>query len=194
MNCPELEVFLAAAETLSFSEAAKHLHLSQPTVSHNIQVLEHELGVTLFDRSSSGLRLTDAGRLLLPRARKLVRDSVEIRELISSVQETIAGRLRIVCSTISGKYLVPQLAARFHLRYPAVSVKILSCSQATVIPQLLDDEAGLDVSGLANPNRLDQRLSQQGGKSAVMLAPAPSLLSPAGRQAMTMAFSQDPGE
>lgn len=145
IDLSRLEVFLAAAESLSFSEAAKHLHLSQPTVSHNIQMLEHQLGVTLFDRSSSGLRLTDAGRLLLPRARKLVRDSVDIRELISSVQETIAGSLRIACSTTSGKYLLPQLAARFHLRYPGVAVKILSCSQATVIPQLLDDEAGLGV-------------------------------------------------
>jgi DNA-binding transcriptional LysR family regulator len=140
-----LEVFLAAAESLSFSDAAKHLHLSQPTISHTIQVLERELGVTLFDRSSSPLHLTDAGRLLLPRARKLVHDSVEIRELISSVQETVVGSVRIACSTTSGKYLLPQLAARFHLRYPGVSVKILSCSQTTVIPQLLDDEAGLGV-------------------------------------------------
>jgi DNA-binding transcriptional LysR family regulator len=52
--------------TSNISEAAKQIHLSQPTVSHQIKLLEQELGVTLFIRSSTGLKLTDAGRLMLP--------------------------------------------------------------------------------------------------------------------------------
>jgi DNA-binding transcriptional LysR family regulator len=140
-----LEIFLHAAEDLSFSEAAKNVHLSQPTVSHHIHMLEHDLGVTLFDRSSSGLRLTEAGRLLLPWARKLIRESTEMQEMMSSLQSKIVGSLRIACSTTTGKYLLPQLAARFHNRHPGVRIAILSCAQANVIPRLLKEEANLGV-------------------------------------------------
>jgi DNA-binding transcriptional LysR family regulator len=67
-----LKSFLYAAEHLSFSEAAKHLHLAQPTISHHIKTLEREMGSELFERSGSGLSLTEAGRLLVPWARKLI--------------------------------------------------------------------------------------------------------------------------
>jgi DNA-binding transcriptional LysR family regulator len=140
-----LEIFLSAAESLSFSEAAKHLHLTQPTISHHVQMLEHDLGATLFDRSSSGLRLTEAGQILLPWARKLVRESIEMQEMMASLQNRIAGFLRIACSTTTGKYLLPQLAARFHNRHPGVRITILACTQANVIPRLLEEEANLGV-------------------------------------------------
>jgi DNA-binding transcriptional LysR family regulator len=140
-----LEIFLYAAESLSFSEAAKHLHLTQPTISHHVHMLERDLGATLFDRSSSGLRLTEAGQMLLPWARKLVRESIEMQEMMSSLQNSIAGFLRIACSTTTGKYLLPQLAARFHNRHPGVRIIILSCTQVNVIPRLLEEEANLGV-------------------------------------------------
>ena len=62
----KLETFIHAAESLSFSEAAKRLNLTQPTVSYHVKTLEKELGVTLFERSGSRLQLTEAGRSLLP--------------------------------------------------------------------------------------------------------------------------------
>jgi len=66
IDIQKVESFLCAAENASISEAAKHLHLSQPTVSHQIKMLEQELGEMLFIRSNAGLKLTDAGRLMLP--------------------------------------------------------------------------------------------------------------------------------
>lgn len=141
----KLEIFVEASESLSFSEAGKHLHLTQPTVSHHMQMLEHELGVMLFERSGAGLRLTEAGQLLLPWARKLLRESIEMQGMMASLQNKIAASMRIACSTTSGKYLLPQLAARFHKRYPGVRVSILACTQDTVIPQLEDEEANLGV-------------------------------------------------
>jgi DNA-binding transcriptional LysR family regulator len=140
-----LKVFIYAAETLSFSEAAKHLHLTQPTISHHIKVLERDLGVILFERSGSGLHLTEAGYLLLPWAHKLIHQSAEMQDMMASLQEKIVGHLRIACSTTSGKYLLPQLAARFHQRHPWVKVTILSCTPEHVVPQLLEDEANLGV-------------------------------------------------
>jgi DNA-binding transcriptional LysR family regulator len=140
-----LEIFLQAAESLSFSEAAKLLHLTQPTVSHHIQALEQDLGLTLFERSGSGLHLTEAGQLLLPWARKLIRESTELQDMMTSLQNRIVGSLRIACSTTSGKYLLPLLAARFHERHPGIKFTILSCTQANVIPRLLGEEASLGV-------------------------------------------------
>ncbi len=141
----KLKSFLHAAENLSFSEAAKQLHLSQPTVSHHIKSLEQELNVELFTRSGSNIRLTEAGRLLLPWAHKLIRQSIEMQEMMASLQQKIVGHLRVACSTTAGKYILPLLAARFCQRYPGIRVSILTCTPEYVVPRLLEKEANLGV-------------------------------------------------
>lgn len=140
-----LQTFILAAEYLSFSEAAKQLHLSQPTVSHHIKILEKDLGTELFDRSSSTLKLTEGGRLLLPWAQKLVHQALEVRDLMNSLDDKIVGRLRVACSTTAGKYILPQLAARFSQRYPGIQVSILACQPEDIMLRLLEDEANLGV-------------------------------------------------
>lgn len=70
MNEEQLETFLAVAETRSFSDAASRLFISQPTVTHRINMLEADLGVMLFDRNRRTVRLTAEGQLLLPLAQK----------------------------------------------------------------------------------------------------------------------------
>ncbi len=140
-----LETFLNAAEQLSFSEAARRMHLSQPTVSHHIKMLEQELGVKLFERMGSGLMLTEGGRLLMPLAQKVVRDSIELEEMMDALKEGIAGSLRIACSTTAGKYILPQMAARFSQRYQGVQVTVLRCAPVKVISNMLDAEANLGV-------------------------------------------------
>jgi DNA-binding transcriptional LysR family regulator len=141
----KLETFIRAAESLSFSEAAKQLNLAQPTVSYHIKALEKELGVTLFRRTGSGLQLTEAGRLLLPWSRKLLNQSNEMQEMLSALQDGAVGHLRIACSTTAGKYLLPQLAARFCQRYPGIQVRILRCTSGDVAPHLLENEANIGV-------------------------------------------------
>jgi DNA-binding transcriptional LysR family regulator len=145
IDLTKLNSFLHAAENLSFSEAAKHLHLTQPTISHHIKALERDLGVELFIRSGSNLKLTEAGRLLLPRARKLFRQSIETQEVMASLQHKIAGHLRIACSTTAGKYVLPLLAARFCEGYPGIQVSILTCTPEHIVPRLLDEEVNLGV-------------------------------------------------
>lgn len=141
----KLEAFIYAADNLSFSAAAKHLQLTQPTISHRIKMLENELGVPLFARSGHSLSLTEAGRLLLPRAHKLIHQALETQEIIVSLQDKIMGNLRVACSTTAGKYVLPQLAARFCQRYPGIHVSILACTPHHVIPRLLEGEANLAV-------------------------------------------------
>ena len=145
MDLQRLESFLLAAENLSFSEAAKRLHITQPTISHHMKMLEAELGVELFDRSGVKLRLTEAGRSLLPWARRLIQDSKELKEMASSLHDGVVGHLRIACSTTAGKYILPQLAARFSKRHPWVRVSILACTPDRAIPQVLEGEANLAV-------------------------------------------------
>ncbi len=141
----KLETFIYAAEHLSFSEAAKQLNLTQPTVSYHVKSLEQELGVALFQRSGSRLQLTEAGRLMIPWARKLFTQSNEMQEIVSALKDGVVGHLRIACSTTAGKYLLPQLAARFCKRYPGIRVSILRCVSGDVAPHLLDNEANLGV-------------------------------------------------
>jgi DNA-binding transcriptional LysR family regulator len=145
IDIQKIETFLAAAEKLSLSEAAKQLHLSQPTVSHQIKVLEKELDVTLFIRSNTGLQLTEAGRLLLPWARRLLHDTSNLKEMMSSLQGDIMGELRIACSTTTGKYILPQMAARFCQQYPGIKVRILACGPEQAALDLLDGEAHIGV-------------------------------------------------
>jgi DNA-binding transcriptional LysR family regulator len=145
IDIQKIETFLCAAEKSNISEAAKQLHLSQPTVSHQIKLLEQELGVSLFTRSNTGLRLTDAGRLLLPWARRLLHDTNDLKEMMSSLQNEIVGELHISCSTTAGKYILPQLAARFCNRFPGIKVSILACGPEHAALDLLEGEAHIGV-------------------------------------------------
>ncbi|MGD8402938.1 MAG: selenium metabolism-associated LysR family transcriptional regulator [Anaerolineales bacterium] len=145
VDIQKIETFLRAAENSSLSEAAKQLHLSQPTVSHHIKTLEQELDVTLFHRSNMGLQLTEAGRLLLPWARRLMHDTNDLKEMMSSLQGDIVGELRIACSTTAGKYILPQMAARFSQQYPGIHIRILACGPEQAALNLLDGEAHLGV-------------------------------------------------
>jgi DNA-binding transcriptional LysR family regulator len=140
-----IETFLHAAENLNFSEAGRILHLTQPTVSHHIKNLEQDLGIELFERRGTAIKLTEAGRLLVPWARKIVRNSIEMQEIMESMKEGLAGNLAIACSTTAGKYVLPQLAARFSLRHPKIQTTLLRCSPETVIPNMLSGDANLGV-------------------------------------------------
>jgi len=145
IDVTRLKAFIYAAESLNFTEAATQMHLTQPTVSHHIKTLEKALGVELFARSGHALKLTEAGRLLLPYAHKLVHQVGEVQEMMVSLQQKIVGHLRIACSTTAGRYILPQLAARFCQRFPGIQVTILSCIPQHVVPRLLEGEANLAV-------------------------------------------------
>ncbi|MBK8783795.1 MAG: LysR family transcriptional regulator [Anaerolineales bacterium] len=145
MDIRKIEIFLSAAETSSLSEAAKQLHLSQPALSHQIKLLEEELEVKLFTRSSTGLKLTDAGQLLMPWARRIIHDTNDMKNMMSSLQNILVGDLRIACSSSSGKYILPVILARFCKRSPSIQAHILACRPRSAITWLLDGEAHLGI-------------------------------------------------
>ena len=81
----------------------------------------------------------------MPWARRMLRDSIEMQEMMESLKQGLAGNLQIACSTTAGKYVLPQLAARFSLRHPNIQTRLLRCTPGTVVPNLLDREANLGV-------------------------------------------------
>lgn len=140
LDAHQLNVFLIAAETLNFTEAAQRLHMSQPSVSQHIQSLEQQFGLTLFNRAGRHLELTDAGVTLLPLAREMVGRSVQIKETMESLKGDVYGHLLVGCSTTPGKYVLPQLLAEFHRHHPRVRVTCQVAPQKTALQMLCDGE------------------------------------------------------
>jgi DNA-binding transcriptional LysR family regulator len=142
----ELKVFVIAAEELSFSRAAERLHLSQSAVSQNIQSLEREYGVELFERRGRSLRLTTGGQALLPMAQETINTLQRMSEAMNNLEGKVAGDLIVGCSTTSGKYLLPNLVAAFRREYPQVRVSIKILAREDVIARLIDERLALGVT------------------------------------------------
>src|SRR2546426_12491357 len=91
MELHQLRYFCAVAETGSFSRAAEHSHVSQPSLSQQILKLEDELGARLFDRLGRSVRLTEVGKAFLPRARGVLRELEAARGDVVEQKESIGG-------------------------------------------------------------------------------------------------------
>lgn len=96
------------AEEGSFAKAAARLHLTQPALTRSIQALEKELGVVLFDRQHSGAYQTVAGRLLIEKARELLRISNGLRHEAELIRDTLKGNLTFGSSSIAAQALLPK--------------------------------------------------------------------------------------
>jgi DNA-binding transcriptional LysR family regulator len=140
LDTHQLNVFLVAADTLNFTQAARILHMSQPSVSQHIQSLEQSFGQPLFIRSGRHMELTAAGQALMPLARDMVERSHVIEETMKSLEGEVHGHLRVGCSTTPGKYILPQLLANFHHDHPLVSVSCHVTSQGKAMDMLCDGE------------------------------------------------------
>ncbi len=146
LNLDALNVFLAIAKHGSFSEAGRHLHLSQPAVSQIIQGLERQLEVQLFIRQGRATQLTESGQVLVSMARELLTSAQRIEQTMLSLHGEVAGEITVGCSTASGKYLLPGLIARFRREYPQVRINVLVTSRESVINKLVTGEVSLGIS------------------------------------------------
>lgn len=135
-----LQVFLTAAETMNFTETARRMHMTQPSVSQHIQALEQYFDVALFDRAGRYLQLTEAGERLMPLVRDMIRQWVRVEETMETMKGEVAGHLLVGCSTTPGKYILPQLLARFHTRYPRVKVSCHVSSQEHSLQMLCEGD------------------------------------------------------
>src|SRR5277367_2838939 len=119
----ELAVFVRAAETGSFSRAARELGLSQPSVSRIIGELEARLGVTLFLRTTRRINVTDAGALFLDRAREIVAELEDAEDAARGV-DSLRGAIRLALPVVYGtREIIPRLPA-FLRQHPALTVEM----------------------------------------------------------------------
>lgn len=121
MELRQLTTFRMVARTLSFSQTAVLLNYAQSTVSTQIQALENELGVTLFDRLGKRVVLTEAGRQLLDYADKMLNLAGEAQTAVSN-HDVPRGALRVSAPETLCTYRLPPLLHRFRLKYPDVQL------------------------------------------------------------------------
>src|SRR5690349_2546512 len=101
MDLRQLRYFVAVAEDLHFTEAARRLHIAQPTLSLQIRMLEKELGVTLLKRNRRHVELTHSGQVLLVEAKRLLEDAENAIHAARSADAGRLGRLVVVCGPTS---------------------------------------------------------------------------------------------
>ncbi len=123
MDISQLKYFIAVAQTLNFSEAARRCGISQPSISHGIGELEKQLDASLFLRSRKGVVITDAGRELLPRAIEIVTLAENTAVHIRQMEHGETGSLSISALTTSSAVLSRCMAA-FSARYPNILVDL----------------------------------------------------------------------
>ena len=150
MEINALKAFVAVAESQSFSLAAERLFITQPAVSKRIRGLEEELGQPLFDRVGRRVRLTEAGELLLPRARQLLRELDEIRASIANLDAAVSGHLPMATSHHIGLHRLPPVLGRFVRTFPAVELDIRFMDSESACRQVADWRLDLAVVTLSD--------------------------------------------
>ena len=151
MELHQLRYFCAVAEAGSFSRAAELSHVAQPSLSQQILKLEAELGARLFDRLGRSVRLTEAGKTFLPRARAVLRELEAARGDVSEGKDSISGHVTVgVIPTVS-PYFLPAILTAFSKHFPDAAVSVVE----EITPVLLDRlRAGaIDLAILALPIR-----------------------------------------
>lgn len=156
MDMRQLRSFVAVAHGLSFSRAARHLHLSQPALSAQIKSLEEHLGAKLFERNRRTVRLTPAGSALLADAESLLQQIAEIELRVSRISTGEIGHLRIGFVASATLEIVPAIALAFRRQYPGVDLQLKNLPTVQQVEALRNGtlDAGfvrmpLDENGLA---------------------------------------------
>ncbi|WP_244892565.1 LysR family transcriptional regulator [Mycobacterium asiaticum] len=144
----QLEYFLAVADHLSFTRAARRLHVVQSGVSATIRALERELGAELFARGPAGVRLTPAGEELRPHARATIDAARAAKDAVNATRETVRGTVTVGTLTSINVIDLPALLAELHVRHPEVRVQLRAARAGTtgLARQLRDGD--LDIAFL----------------------------------------------
>ena len=143
MDLGQLETFLAVAREKSFSRAAERLYRTQPAVSLALKRLEEDLGETLFDRTTKGGTLTDAGNTLLPLAQRMLDLRKQIIDTFGSLKGLQQGRLNIGANESVSEFLLPRVLLTYQQAHPAIRIQAYRQSSERIPTEVL--ERRLDV-------------------------------------------------
>lgn len=149
MDFDQLVTFLEVAKLNSFSRAARKVYRSQPAVSAQIQQLEQECGTKLLERNSKSVQLTDAGRLFVPYAERLLELRREALKTLEDQGDTPQGVLSIGANEATCLYVLPDVFARFTKLYPSVQISIYRNFTHKIVERL--EDGGLDIGIVTLP-------------------------------------------
>ena len=151
MELKQLECFAAVVKYGSFTVAAQHLYLSQPTVSAHVRTLEEELGRRLLIRTTKSLEVTPKGREVYDCAVKMLSLQTRIRRACAPDEEHI---IRLGASTIPSAYILPQLLPEFGRRCPDVYFTVTQTNSQGVVEGLADGIFDLGLLGMKGDDRV----------------------------------------
>jgi DNA-binding transcriptional LysR family regulator len=160
MELRRLHTFVAVAELLHFARAADRCNLSQPAVSHQVRLLEEELGAPLLNRAGRTVSLTLAGEVFLEEARRILASVDRARERVQGISSGAHGRVRIGGTETIGLYLLPALLDRYRQSYPNFALQFSIDSELHLLEQVAANDldmavvAGRPVLGELTPRRI----------------------------------------
>ena len=147
LDIRQLQVFLAVWERRSFSQAAHEVHLTQPTISGHIRVLEESLDVRLFDRSGKDVTPTKAGKVLYPYARQILRLNLQAEREMGLFLGQEKGSLEIGGSNIPGQYILPDMIGRFKVDHANIRVILRIADTAEITLAVANGDLELGMVG-----------------------------------------------
>ncbi len=157
MTFVQLEYLVALDTYRHFAMAAENCCVTQPTLSMQVQKLEDELGVKLFDRSKQPVVPTEIGQLIIKQARLLLRESAKIKDIVDEHRGTVAGEIRVGIIPTLAPYLLPLFLDNFIKKYPQVKLKVIELTTEQLISKLNKDL--LDVGIVVTPLQ-DDRITE----------------------------------
>src|SRR5690554_1752738 len=149
MTLTDLRYLVALARERHFGRAAERCHVSQPTLSVAIKKVEEELGVQLFERSATEVKITSVGRRIVQQAEKVLVEAALIPEIAAAGKDPLSGPLRIGAIYTVGPYLLPRLIPRMREHAPRMPLVIQENFTHVLVEQLKRGE--LDVVILSLP-------------------------------------------
>lgn len=149
MTITQLRYVLAVAEHKNFTKAAKHVYVTQPTLSMQIQKLEEELDILIFDRSKKPIQLTPVGEKIVEQAKNIVNESERMQDVVDQEKGFIGGKFHLGIIPTVMPTLLPMFLKTFSLRYPKVQLKIEELNTDEIISRLRD--GNLDAAIAATP-------------------------------------------
>jgi DNA-binding transcriptional LysR family regulator len=182
-----VRAFLVTAEEGSLSAAARALGLTQPTIGRQVEALERELGVALFERHGRGLRPTEAGLSLLDHARAMGDGAGGLALAVAGLSDEIAGEVSVSASDIYAARLLPEVLGRLHADHPGLRVEV-------VVDNALSDlrrrEADIAIRNVRpeEPDLIGRKLRDAGAR----LYAATALLDRLGRPTDPQGFAGAP--
>ncbi len=149
----DLRYLVAVADARHFGRAAQRCFVSQPTLSAQLKKLEASLGVQLIERQPSNVALTDAGRQIVERARRIIEACDEVGALARSHRDPLAGTLRVALLPTIGPYLLPHVTRPIQCELPRLRLYLHEYQTAPMLAKLRAGE--LDLGILALPVELE---------------------------------------